>query len=314
MPAHLDFLSKGLGCHAICLLEQVGLLEVIKEGSIEEQQLQALKNPDLIRSALVTLVGAGAVNVSHQRYSLTKLGHQLANNIGTIVLPLVGYRNLFANQFGLVDNPKGWKNSEIDYAAIARASIDFGLREMDPVIFKIFKEIKPKSTVCDLGCGTAEKLVRICEMLNTSGLGIERDRKVVKASRKFVKNHPLVEVITGDITKLDGVWEDVDAALISMVCHDITPDQNCIEFLKSLKTHFPRLKCLVIVDMVSISEEMPIGLPGFDYVHGLQGTTPRSYKETMKVFSKAGFSCVQEEKIPNLPNTFVWVVTPDHID
>lgn len=49
-------------------------------------------------------------------------------------------------------------------------------------------------------------------------------------------------------------------------------------------------------------------MPGFDYVHGLQGITPRSYEETIETFIKADFKILKELAVPNMPNTFIWVV------
>lgn len=309
--AHLDFLCKGLACHALCLIEYVGILRVIRDnGEIHKEDLCALKNPNLIHAALVTLVGAHVLTLNKNTYRLTELGKNLEKHIGAIFLPLVGYRHLFAKQFELASNPSDWKDSDIDFSAIALASIDFGLRDLDPIILEIFQQIKPKGTICDLGCGTAEKLVKICKTLNIDGLGIEKDPKVIEGSQKYTKDYPRVEVIKEDIMNLKGIWEDVDIAMISMVYHDITPSQLCVDFLKSLCIHFPRLQCLVVADIVSPSEKLPTIMPGFDYVHGLQGITPRNYEETLQTFTDANFSILKEIAVPNIPNMFIWVIVP----
>lgn len=310
-PKHLDFLSKGLACHALCLLEYAGVLDILMiNGTINEKELNSFKNPSLIRSALVTLTSAEAISFNKNSYHLTPLGRNLGRNIGAIFLPLVGYRHLFAKQFELIDDPSGWEASDIDFNSVAASSIDFGQNDLDPTVLQVIQQIKPKGTICDLGCGTAEKLAGICEELNIKGLGIERDPVVIQASRKFTNGNPSVEVVQADITNLNGIWEDVNVAIMNMVFHDITPSSSCVEFLQSLRTHFPRLQRLLVADMVSMSEDSPSIMPGFDYVHGLQGMTPRNYQETMQTFVDAGYSVINETTVPNMPNTFVWVVSP----
>jgi len=308
---YLDFIAKGLSCHALCLVKYAGVLDVLtNNGEFHVKHLQKYKNPNLIRAALSTLVGAKILTLLNNTYCLTDLGKNLTDNIGAIILPFVGYRNLIAKQLDLLNNPSDWNESEIDYSAIALSSIEFGLHDLDPIILEIFQAIGPRGTVCDLGCGTGEKLVKICKELGCTGLGIEKDSRVIKESREFTKNCSQVEIIQGDITNLDGVWEDVDVAMISMVYHDISPSEKCIEFLSSLHKHFPRLQRLLIVDIVSMSETIPTVMPGFDYVHGLQGITPRSYEETLKTFADTNFAVLEEVSVPNMPNMFIWMLKP----
>ncbi len=311
LPSHLDFLSKGLSCHALCLLKSSGILDIMLTGKkIQEKSLQLYNNPSLIRAALATLTSVEVVVFDGGEYYLTPLGKNLGNHIGSIVLPLVGYRNLLANQYHLLNHPASWMDSDIDFSAIAASSVDFGLDDLDPLILRIFQQIQPKGTLCDLGCGTAKKLIEICTQLGIQGLGIEKDPSVIKANEEFAKKNSFVEIIKGDITHLHEVWEDVTVAMMNMVFHDLTPKTSCMRFLQSLRRHFPRLQYLLIADMVSMSEDCPSIMPGFDYVHGLQGITPRNYQETRKVFADAGCSVIDETAVPNMPNTFVWVVAP----
>jgi hypothetical protein len=67
----------------------------------------------------------------------------------------------------------------------------------------------------------------------------------------------------------------------------------------------------VVVDIVSLSEKIPTIMPGFDYVHGLQGITPRNYEETLEIFERSGYRVFQEFSVPNMPNTFIWILMPN---
>jgi hypothetical protein len=305
---HLTFTAIGLACHALCLIDSVGILNLLKDdGEFLNTQCENYANPHLIKGALVTLVGANVLALTHGAYSLTDLGKNLANNIGTITLPFVGYRKLLAKQFALLKNPSNWKDTEIDYSAVALSSIEFGLKDLDPIVMDVFRHLKPKGTICDLGCGTGEKLVKICKFLKINGLGIEKNHKVIRESKRFIEHCSNVEILQGDVFNLKGVWEDVEIAMISFVYHDINSSENCVKFLNSLHDHFPRLSWLIIIDIVSLSEELPSIMPGFDYVHGLQGITPRSYEETMETFARANFKVFKEIAVANMPNTFVWI-------
>ena len=65
---------------------------------------------------------------------------------------------------------------------------------------------------------------------------------------------------------------------------------------------------LIVVDIVLMSNAVPTNFPGFDYVHGLQGVSPRTYEETINVFTKSQFSVRKEIAVPHMPNMFIWVL------
>lgn len=306
----LDFASIGLACHALCLIEYAEILTILKvEGSFPQPFLKSYRNPHLIRAALTTLVGTKLLKLDKKLYRLTALGKKISKNISILMLPFVGYRHLLARQFELLNKPNSWKQTDIDYPSIALSSIGFGQYELDPILFDVFRTLKPKGMICDLGCGTGEKLVTLCKALGVRGLGIEKNWDVIQKSEKYTKNSKKIEIIQGDITNLKGVWKDVETAMINFVFHDIDSTRKSTNFLRSLHKHFPRLRYLIVTDIVSLSESFPSIMPGFDYVHGLQGITPRSHEETLRVFEKANFKIMEEISIPNMPNTFVWILS-----
>lgn len=309
-----EFTSIGLGCHALCLLDNAGVLSELdkRNGTSLQYLISKAKNPSLIRGALATLAGANVLKIQDHKIYLTDLGVTLVENIGIISLPFKGYNQLLAKQYQLLHHPEQWSDTEIDYQAIAESSISFGIHYLDPILIELIEELHPKGTICDLGCGTAEKLTRICKKFHISGLGFERDPKVVAESKEYTKNFPNIEVVEADITKLKGVWEDVELGMISAVLHDLEPESECISFLNSLSDHFPRMQSLVVVDIVSMSEGAPSVFPGFDYVHGLQGVSPRTYEETLHVFNKSHFSLRKEIPVPYMPNMFIWVLEKNH--
>lgn len=269
--------------------------------------LKKAKNIALLKAAFSTLICAKLLKIKDGKYSLTTSGHSIAEHIGILTLPLVGYRKLIEKQFDLLNKPNYWSDSEIDYQTISLSSIQFGGDLIDQILIDLFRFLNPKGTICDFGCGTGSKLIELCKINGVSGLGLEKSEKVIEKSKVLIQENSKIEIIQADIEKLEGVWEDVEIGLISFVLHDISPEKNCVQFLTSLKKHFPRMRCFIVVDAVSMSEDLSI-LPGFDYVHGLQGITPRTYQETKKVFEDAKFNVFKEISIENMPNTFVWVL------
>lgn len=306
----LEFLNVGLASHALCLLEDAGLLEPLKNinGVTMEEALADTSNPPLVYAAIITLVGAKVLKWEKNKLILTELGISLVQSLGFFQLPFKGYIHLLAKQYQLLNDPQGWQESDVDYETVALASINFGMNHLDPTLINVIKNLHPTGTICDLGCGTAEKLVKICKATCTNGLGFDRDQEVIKNSEKYVGEYSNVEVIQADIAKLKGVWEDVELGLISFVLHDFEPYKTCLQFLNSLKTHFPRMKCLIVVDIVTASSDNPSIMPGFDYVHGLQGIIPRNYQQYLEIFSSSSLAIRQEIAVDHMPNTYIWVL------
>ena len=111
-----------------------------------------------------------------------------------------------------------------------------------------------------------------------------------------------------DVAHLKGVWEDVEIIMQSVMIHDIADEAECIKMLQSYSTHFPNFKYLLIVDVVAAEDGSSSYMPGFDYVHGLQGVEPRKYQENIALFQKAGYRIEREYPV-GLPNTFLWLLS-----
>ncbi len=305
----MQFIASGIACHALCLLDHVGILKILlNKGKFNTKLLKQYNNPNLIHTALISLSGAKILYWNENEYYLSTFGKHVLKKIPFITLPLTGYRKLFEKQLQLLKNPNNFKFSDIDFASIALSSVEFGKEDLEPLLIKVFKNFYKKGTICDLGCGTAEKLVNICKITKAPGLGIEQSQEVINESKQFTKNYPEIEVIKGSIKNLKGVWEDVTTSLISFVLHDIDSEKNCEKILRSYKKNFPRMQSLIIIDIVSLSKSIPSIMPGFDYVHGLQGILPRTYEKTIEIFKNANYKILDEIRVPNMPNTFIWVL------
>jgi len=309
----LDFVSNGIGCFAFTLIQGVGILDILTEnGRFEEKDLtnpKKFKNPIAIKSALLSLCLCNLLIYKDGSYFLTKLGAHLADKIGLLTMLFEGYGELFANGVsiarGKTQNPAKYING----ASVAFSSIQFGEKAVDPVVVDTIHKLRTKGTVCDLGCGSAHRLTKICQTLSLPGLGLDADHEAVKLAKNLAKENSSIEIEQADVTQLDGVWEDVEVVMQNFMTHDIAPEENCIQTLRSYKNNFPHMKYFIIVDIVAPPQDFSSHMPGYDYVHGLLGIETRTYEQTTSLFSRAGYKFAREIKL-DMPNTYLWVLKP----
>lgn len=302
-----DFVSAGIACHAFALVDRIGILDVFKtKGFFDLKELGHYKNPPAIKAALNSLKVADILEREHSRYFLTKLGQQLVKERGLITMLFDGYSPLMANQLDIAEGKVPEPSKYINGSSVALSSIQFG-EEVDSLIIETVKGLKPKRTICDLGCGTADRLVKVCGATGLPGLGLDDHAGTLRLASLMTKNYPQISVEKGDVSHLKGVWEDVEILMQSFMLHDIDPEVEAVQMLKSYKDHFPHFKYLIVVDIVAIEDNSQEHMPGFDYVHGLQSIEPRKYQETLSLFHKAGYKIKKEVQI-GMPNTYLWVL------
>lgn len=310
----LNFIASGICCHSMLLVSELGVLRLLKssKGCCLQSFFKktSLKNPTAIQAALLSLEKLKIVERKKSRYYLTKFGCSLSDNIGLIKLLFQGYGSMFVNQSQLVLGSLKKPEDFFDGEAIAESSIQFSEETIIPKIISQIKKLKIKGSVCDFGCGAAVHLIKICNDLGLNGYGLDLDKKAVSLAKKNSKPFKNIRIIHKDLTKLDKVFNDVEVVMQCHVMHDIVPDSNCIKILNSTLTSFPNLKYFFFIDIVTSFDSEEPSMPGFDYVHGLQGIQTRTYEQTLKMFTKSKFQVVNELKIPSMPNTFFWTLEP----
>jgi hypothetical protein len=311
----LQFVRQGIGCNCLVFLSKSDLWDDLSAGNyIPESRIKKSDQYAAYYSVFSTLAKDGVISQSEEGYRLTELGHALKDYIGLINMLFEGYAPLMGNQGSiakrLVSESKA--SRMLNGESIAEASISFGKQTVDPIIFDEFMSLTFSGTICDLGCGICTRLSEICKMTNHHGLGIDSCSEVVKKAKVSLKSSKnlLVSCQHGDITNLEGVWEDIVILMQYFVFHDFTPEKKCISIIDSFLNNFPNLKYFFYVDIVAPSDSHPQMMPGYDYVHGLMGIKTRTYEETIKMFDKSKFEIVKERPIEALPNTFLWVLSP----
>lgn len=305
----LQFIGHGIGCNCLIYLYEAGLLNQLNcNNLLNEQEIQQHPQSIPILSALRTLIYCKAVEKENGAFKLTSLGNELCSQIGLLRVLFDGYGNLMSHHkelaAGEIEDPKKLLRGP----SISNAAVQLAASAFDSLILEEFKHLKFSGTICDLGCGLGRMLLKICELTNNPGLGFDNESKVVEQAQKMLQNTP-VSVERGNITQLNGVWEDVVILLQCHVFHDFE-SKTCVKIMNSFLGNFPNLKYFYFLDTVAASSDSIEMLPGFDYVHGLLGISPRTYEETLKMFDSSKYNVVKEVKVARLPNTFLWVLTP----
>lgn len=310
----IQFINSGISCNCLVLLKELGLLDVLLKGnSLDHAMLsnsEVCSNYTAAYAAIITLEKAGIVEKSFGKFTLTDLGYSLGDYIGLITMLFDGYGELMAAQKKIARNQITSPFELINIDAITESSIYFGKNTVDPLMLQILERIQVKGTICDLGCGLGTRLAWLCQITGNLGLGFENDDKAVQTSREKFKKEKLISFEKGDIAKLDGVWEDVTVVMQYFVFHDFVNKKESISILDSYLQNFPNLTCFIYVDIVAPSEAKNQIMPGYDYVHGLLGISTPTHEDTMALFERSSYSVMEEIPIPNLPNTFAWLLRP----
>ncbi len=305
----LDFISAGVGCNCLVALWEAGVLtHLLENGSIDEKNIEIYTNPICIKSALLTLVKCDIIEKKFNRFTITEFGKALSEYMGLITIFFDGYSKLVANQAQIAKKQSTDLAKLVKWPVVAQSSIRISEKTVDPIIIQEFANLKCSGTICDLGCGHGVMLSKICQKTGNPGLGFESHPKTVSQANKHLANDVTIEV--ADITRLQGIWEDVVFLIQAFVFHDFTPQKRCLNIINSYLENFPNLRYFFYVDIVTPSESNNDIFPGFDYVHGLLGIPTRTHEETLNMFDQSSYSVIKEIRISDLPNTFLWILSP----
>lgn len=307
----LSFISAGIGCHALTIIEKLGILShLVNQGFFSEEELEDPKkfnNPLAIKTACSTLCMCHVLSKKGKIYTLTELGIQLTENIGLITMLFEGYGELLAKSSSIALGHVLFPEKLMKGAEIAFGSIQFGEETVDPFIIEIIQKLNITGRICDLGCGSAHRLKKVCQALSLPGLGLDSHPDAIKMAIDLTKDFHLINIEQADVTNLLNTWDDVEVIMQSFMTHDIVPAIQCVKVLNSYKKNFPNLKYFIIVDIVAPDDHSFSHMPGYDYVHGLLGIETRNYKNTIQTFTDASYEIV-DEIILSIPNSYIWVL------
>ena len=305
----LRFISAGVACYAFSLLDRLGLIDrICSQGFVNDRDFKSISNQLVLKNAIMTLEKNNVLVQKNGSFFLTRFGKQLVEHRGSIGLIYDGYRFILANQMKHLNEKSSIYQQQVDWEAVAEASIPFGEKTIDPLVINLIRDYQILGTICDLGCGAATRLIKICQMTQSKGLGIEFADQALKLAQINSQDMDQISIRKGDLMNLRGIWPEVELIMQFFVMHDITPDEKCLGVLDSIAQSFPNIRYFFYCDVVAPSESVETQLPGFDYVHSLLGVQTRTYEETIEIFEKSKFQIVKEVAVFELPNVFVWVL------
>lgn len=305
----LAFISAGVACYAFSLINELGMLDTIyKTGKLPIRTLSSYPNPIILHAAFKTLEKNGIISYSNGYFYLTNLGKSLYMHRGSVGLIYNGYRNVLSNQFRIASDEPSQNWGLVDSLAVSRASVDFGEETVNEMILNTILDT-PYRGICDLGCGEATRLFYICRKLKMRGLGIDISEKSIRKAQNSLRAKDKINLTIKDITKLNKTYPEVEIVLQSFVMHDIT-GKKFHDTVRSFHSTFSNLKMFIYIDAFAPDDSCPTQLPGFDYIHSLLNIKTRTRGETLLLLKKAGFHLIKETLIPELPNCYMWVLTP----
>ena len=304
-----NFIAAGVTCYAISLLDDLGLLDLL----IEKQALPSdiylsYQNPLVVKKAIQTLQCNNIVYYKNKNYKLTVFGKTLMQHRGSIGLIYNGYRNVLSNQVDIFKNSPSAIGHLIDDSAISKAAAQMGDEFFNNKILKILQNHSIRGKICDLGCGNGATLTHLCRMMKLPGLGIDTSPASIEIAKNQVTLNDKITFAVEDINEICHVYTDVDVLIQSFVMHDF-PNEKYKQTLQSLRKAFPNTKLFLYIDAVSPEDKDSHQLPGFDYIHSLFGTQPKTLQETIQLLTECNFRIINQEPIPELTNCYIWTLS-----
>lgn len=311
--------SDAVLAHALILGNRLGILDDIAAGRVtlnDSHDARASSSGHLPDAVVRTLWASDAAEIDDETgaVSLTQFGKELYEERDIFTLWLDSYSDLLSAS--LRDRTLGASESGgvIKGDMVAVASADVGSRYLDEDVLALFRDLGPNGTLCDIGCGNARRLVRLCSEFGLRGLGIDISAGAVVAAEPnltLARQSGLdVHVELGDATQLPSVYPDVRIVMQTFMTHHIVPDNFCEAVLRTYPLKFPNADYFLFFDTTT-SEDKPTSQlfsPGFDYIHRLQGLRPRTRSEILSIFDGANLKLVREVAL-RVPNSFAWVLT-----
>ncbi|MGV8949115.1 MAG: class I SAM-dependent methyltransferase [Candidatus Paracaedibacter sp.] len=306
--------SYGISIHSVIMLKLCGILSILekKEEITLKDISEFLPNISLvpIKSALLSLTFTKIINHENSIYKLTPLGKEVINSLEEFMLWFGAYSNLCANAADIVLGKTKITDDYINGALVGTSSAKIGEKNVDPYFFKVLDKLELQGTIGDLGCGSGERLQKICDKYNLNGIGIDINQDAIDYAKKNNNSNKNLSFIVNDVTALVNQWPEVSLIFQAFMTHHIIPDNHCINVLSDYKKSFPNAKYLIILDTVLPEEytnEAELFTPGFLFVHGLQGLEPRRRQDILHIFKKANFNLIEEVKL-SVPNSYLWLL------
>ena len=306
----LTYARNFMTSYCLCALFNVGFFdELSKKKTVNLDIFSANRNiNDKILTAICDyLFVLRILNKRERNYILGAKGKSLLKfSVGTFDF-IYGYAPLFENLDSLLRNDKKY-NVDVfrRNKYVAKATAEVSQFIPIPIVKDIIRKRNFKS-ILDIGCGSAEFLLQICEDSNLTGYGIDISKEAISYAEGLINEKSLnhrVHVKAGDIfdiEQLKSTSENIDVISSMFVLHEfLSRGQDIvIDLLKKIKRSFPN-KYLIVCELSrfapSLLRKHPSSIAEHHLFHALSEQGLLTVEEWRGVFKKAGYSLIEEKR------------------
>lgn len=206
-----------------------------------------------------------------------------------------------------------------DMRAVAVSSRMIGDVEVELRFDKILAD-RPPRAVCDLGCGSGQRLIRIAgNHPGVRGVGVDLAPAAVELSTTSVAEAGMADRISvhhGDVHALpqQAEFAGVDTVTCVFMGHDFWPYDKCVTVLRRIREVFPDVERFLLCDVVrsetAPGPETPIFRLGFELAHTLMGVTLPTRVDWMTAFDAAGWECEAVQEFNRPPGGLLFELRP----
>lgn len=306
----LTYARNFMTTYCVCALFNVGFFDEIAKNKVIKLDI-FIKGKDLNKGILAAICDylfvVGILDKIGKDYSLTTLGRSILKYARGTFDFIYAYAPLFENLDSLLANKKKYN---IDVFRrnkfVAKATAEVSQFIPIPVVKDIIKRNK-FNAVLDLGCGSAEFLLQLCEDTKLNGYGIDIAGESISFAQDLINSQSLsrrVKVKVGDvfdIKELKNISNDIDVITCMFVLHEFLPlgKDRVTDLLRKIKQSFPD-KHLIVCELSRFRPDFlrknPTSIAEHHLFHALSGQGLMTPSEWQDVFSEAGLQLVEEKR------------------
>lgn len=203
---------------------------------------------------------------------------------------------------------------------IALAGRDYGAQFVDDE-FAAVLSAGPARFAADLGCGGAERLIKLARKdLAFRGIGVEMNADSLALAHEAVTSAGLqdrITVIRGDVANLapHSAFAEVDVIFSFFAGHDLWPRSNCLHSLNTIYSVFPAAERFLLCDTYrseqATTDAVPTFTLGFELTHALMRQHVPTLSEWLDLLRETRWDCVGRHAI-SVPFSCVFELRRDH--
>ena len=228
------------GCitsQALLLADHLDFFSHFKSTEVREEKdilMHYSDRPAAIDAILNALHTGGIIMRDKKKCQLLIELDEIKNKLPIFKLWFHAYRELLSQQAEVVNNVN--KTIPYDGANVAKYSAQIGSIYIDPYLDSLLEGLPLTGKICDMGCGSGVRLLRICEKYGLKGLGVDIDSDAIDVALQNKKKNNCndVDFSCQDVTKIQESDSDIESLLFTFFTHHIQSNDMLASMLKGL--------------------------------------------------------------------------------